>query len=69
MRQRVGSILIKNTDDYTNNYSTGQGTVGTFAARTAGTHGNNLLVSTCPSATAYEEISTSDKSINNKRSW
>ena len=53
------SILIKNTDDYTNNYSTGQGTVGTFAARTAGTHGNSLLVSTCPSATAYEQISTS----------
>ena len=51
------SILIKNDDDYENNYSTGQGTVGTFAARTAGTHGNNLLVSTCPSATAYEEIS------------
>ena len=24
------SILIKNTDDYTNNYSTGQGIVGTF---------------------------------------
>ena len=51
------SILIKNDDDYENNSSTGQGTVGTFAARTAGTHGNNLLVSTCPSATAYEEIS------------
>ena len=62
------SILIKNTDDYQNNYSTGQGTVGTFAARTAGTHGNNLLVSTCPSATAYEEISSrlvaSDSSTN-----
>jgi len=53
------SVLIKNTDDYTNNYSTGQGVVGTFAARTAGTHGNSLLVSTCPSATAYEQISTS----------
>ncbi|MBT8171462.1 phage tail sheath subtilisin-like domain-containing protein [Candidatus Bathyarchaeota archaeon] len=53
------SILIKNTDDYTNNYSTGQGVVGTFAARTAGTHGNSLLVSTCPSATAYEQISDS----------
>ena len=52
------SILIKNTDDYQNNYSTGQGTVGTFAARTGGTHGNNLLVSICPSATAYEEISS-----------
>ena len=53
------SILIKNTDDYTNNYSTGQGSVGTFAARTAGVHGNSLQVSTCPSATAYEQISTS----------
>jgi len=53
------SILIKNDDDYTNNYSTGQGSVGTFAARTAGAHGNSLLVSTCPSATAYESISTS----------
>ena len=53
------SILIKNTDDYTNNYSTGQGSVGTFAARTAGVHGNSLQVSTCPSASAYEQISTS----------
>ena len=52
------SILIKNTDDYQNNYSAGQGTVGTFAARTAGTFGNSLQVSTCPSATAYEEISS-----------
>jgi len=48
-------ILVKNNDDYTNNYSTGQGAVGTFAARTAGTWGNNLLVATCPSAAAYEE--------------
>ena len=47
--------LIKNTDDYLNNYATGQGVVGTFAARTAGAWGNNLQVSTCPSATAYEE--------------
>ena len=31
----------------------------TFAARTAGAHGNSLQVSTCPSATAYESISTS----------
>lgn len=48
-------ILIKNTDDYTNNYASGQGAVGTFAARTGGAWGNNLLVSTCPSATAFEE--------------
>ena len=52
------STLIKNTDDYQNNYSTGQGIVGNFAARTAGTHGNSLLVSICPSATAFESISS-----------
>ena len=48
-------ILIKNTDDYTNNYACGQGAVGTFAARTGGAWGNNLQVSTCPSATAFEQ--------------
>ena len=49
----TSGILIKNTQDYQDNYSTGQGSVGTFAAREAGSYGNNLLVSTCPSATAY----------------
>jgi len=48
-------LLIKNTTDYQNNYSTGQGTVGTFAARSAGTWGNGIIVSTCPSATAYQQ--------------
>ena len=52
------SILIKNTQDYQDNFSTGQASVGTFAARTAGAHGNNLLVSTCPSATAFEQTVT-----------
>ena len=47
--------LIKNTDDYLLNFSAGEGVVGTFAARTAGAWGNNLQVSTCPSATAYEQ--------------
>ena len=48
-------IQIKNTTHYQDNYADGSGVVGTFAARTAGAHGNNLQVSTCPSATAYEE--------------
>src|SRR6056300_426673 len=52
-------VLVKNDEDYEENYSTGQGSVGTFAARTAGAWGNNILVSTCPSAAAYEEVSTS----------
>ena len=53
------SIQIKNNDDYESNYEDGSGVVGTFAARTAGAWGNNLLVATCPSATAYEETVTS----------
>jgi hypothetical protein len=53
------SVLVKNNDDYEQNYESGQGVVGTFAARTAGAWGNNLLVATCPTATAYEEISAS----------
>jgi phage tail sheath protein FI len=48
-------IQIKNTTHYQDNYADGSGVVGTFAARTAGAHGNSLLVSTCPSAAAYEE--------------
>ena len=53
------SIQIKNNDDYESNYEDGSGVVGTFAARTAGAWGNNLLVATCPSASAYEEVTTS----------
>ena len=49
----TSGILIKNTQDYQDNYSTGSASIGTFAAREAGSYGNNLLVSTCPSATAY----------------
>ena len=52
------SIQIKNVDDYESNYESGAGVVGTFAARSAGAWGNNLLVSTCPSAAAYEETTT-----------
>ena len=48
-------LLVKNSSDYTNNYSTGQASVGTFAAKTAGSWGNSLTVATCPSATAYQE--------------
>jgi hypothetical protein len=57
-----GSALrIKNTDHYQNGdgttgpYSNGSANVGEWAARTAGAWGNNLKVSVCPSATAYEE--------------
>jgi phage tail sheath protein FI len=48
------TFVIKNETDYINNFATGLGVVGEWAARTAGAWGNNLLVSICPSAAAYE---------------
>ncbi len=48
------TFVIKNETDYINNFATGQGSVGEWAARTAGAWGNSLLVSICPSAAAYE---------------
>ena len=51
------TFVIKNTTDYQNNHADGSASVGLWAARTAGAWGNNLQISTCPSATAYEETS------------
>ena len=56
-------LLINNTQAYQDTYSGGAGSVGLWAARTAGAHGNNLKVSICPSSTAYEE--TSKTTVNN----
>ena len=50
------SVLISNNEDYQSNYSTGQGIVGSWAARTAGAWGNNLSVSVCESAAAFETL-------------
>jgi len=49
------AFVIKNTTDYQDNYADGSASVGMWAARTAGAWGNNLSVSQCASATAYEE--------------
>ena len=46
-------LLIRNDDHYRESYSTGQGSVGEWAARTAGTLGNSLGVSICSSAANY----------------
>ena len=48
-------LLVKNTTDYQDNYADGSGTVGIWAARTAGAWGNNIKVSVCPSSAVYEE--------------
>ena len=52
------SILIRDTDHYQGSFAAGEASVGEWAARTAGTHGNSLAVSICASATAYEEMLT-----------
>ena len=48
-------ILIRDDDHYESSFSTGQGSHGEWAARTAGTHGNSIAVQICGSATAYEQ--------------
>ena len=54
-------LLVKNKQDYEDNYAAGQGSVGTFAARSAGAWGNSLLVATCPSANAFEQTTTTSQ--------
>jgi phage tail sheath protein FI len=61
-------LLVKNKQDYEDNYSTGQGSVGTFAARSAGAWGNSLLVATCPSASAFEQITTTSQQVDGSTS-
>jgi len=58
------SVLVKNVDDYENNYASGQANVGLFAAKTPGAWGNNLLVATCPSATAFEQTLTTSNQVD-----
>ena len=47
------AVIIKSTTDYADNYNTGQGAVGSWAAREAGTLGNSLQVSMCTNSTAF----------------
>ena len=48
-------LLIRNTDHYLEAFGDGQGSVGEWAARTAGTHGNSIGVSVCSSANNYSQ--------------
>ena len=58
-------VLVKNTDDWTNNYASGgQAGNATFVAREAGAYGNTLLVATCPNAAAYESTTTTAQQVN-----
>ena len=48
-------LLIRDDDHYDNDFDNGQGSLGEWSARTAGTHGNAIGVSICATATAYEQ--------------
>ena len=48
--------LIKSTEDYSENFKTGQSTTAAlWAARTAGSWGNSIKVACCPDSAAWEE--------------
>ncbi len=57
-------IQIKNTTDYLDNYGAGQGAVGSWAAREAGTAGNNLKVSMCTNSSAYASAGGGSNLVN-----
>jgi phage tail sheath protein FI len=48
------NVIIKNNEDYNQNYVTGVTTAGLWTAKYPGSVGNNLRVSICASANAYE---------------
>ena len=48
-------LLIRNTDHYLESFADGQGSVGEWSARDAGTLGNSLGVSICSSANNYSQ--------------
>jgi phage tail sheath protein FI len=58
------TFVIKNLTDYVDNYADGSGSVGLWAAKTAGAWGNSLKISTCPSSTVYSSsgITVNDSS-------
>jgi phage tail sheath protein FI len=59
------NTIIKNEDDYNNNYSSGITGVGSWVAKYPGVLGNNLKVSVCLSSNAYESTLTGTISISN----
>ena len=61
-------LQIKNTTDYLDNYGTGQAAVGSWAAREAGTAGNNLKVSMCTNSTAYRSLLGGSNLVNGAKS-
>jgi phage tail sheath protein FI len=59
------TAVIKNEDDYINNWSAGIAGAGMWVAKYPGIIGNNLRVSVCPSGNAYESTITGTASFSN----
>lgn len=57
------ATLVKNSDDYDNNYSAGILNVGEWIAKYPGALGNSIKVSVCPSSTAYQSTLSGTYSI------
>jgi hypothetical protein len=57
-------ILIRDLDHYDASFSTGQGSHGEWAARTAGTWGNGIKVEICATATAFEQDLSTNNLVN-----
>ena len=57
-------LLIRDNDHYDGSFRAGQGSVGEWAARTAGLWGDSIGVSICASPTAYEQNITSANLVN-----
>tara|TARA_B100000929_G_scaffold264994_1_gene231783 strand:+ start:4252 stop:6192 length:1941 start_codon:yes stop_codon:yes gene_type:complete len=64
----AAGLLVKNRQDYEDNYATGQASVGTFVARSAGAWGNSLLVASCPSANAFGSTTTTSQQVDGSAS-
>ena len=58
-------ILIRDDDHYESSFSTGQGSHGEWAARSAGTWGNSIGVQICSTATGYEQVVATDNQLTN----
>ena len=57
-------ILIRDEDHYEASFSTGQGTHGEWAARTAGTWANGIGVQICATADAFEQNFSTNQLVN-----
>ena len=59
----VASTVIKNEDDYDENFSDGISGIGAWVAKFPGELGNSLKVSVCPSSNAFESTITGNITV------